>query len=185
MAILKLKPGIRVSLTSICSKIDVGIGISSKCFNTLSIVDIAMVCKTSNKIETIWYGNPASEENFAYDDTINCNGSSWDDDDLRVVVDFTKVPENLEKISIVTSFFQGGTGDLGKIEHGYMKVYNHENREVLYEQDDIDWRMLDGKKGMIWCEIYKHQDAWKLKCVGISVDTENLGETCKKAASYL
>lgn len=182
MPVVKLKPGTRASLSSICNKIDIGIGLKSGKFHILAFVDIAAVIKTVKANEAVWYGEPRTEEGYIYDDTKNCNGTSWGDDDLRIVINFDKITNDVERIFVVTNFFSGAKENFGMVESGYIKVYNHETKECLYEYDNIDWSMHKGKKGLIWCEIYPHKGEWKLKCVDTSIDSDNLGEIVKKVS---
>lgn len=166
-------------------KIDVGIRLSSDAMDVHTIVDIALVYKSRTRgINTIWYGNPQNE--FVVDETSHCYGSSWNDDDLRISVDFNKIPSDIERMSIITNILWGK--DLkqhyGLINKGYMHIYSHEEKSDIIEYP-INWFEHKGKTGMIWAEIYPYKDEWKIKAIEESLNSKDLGELANVAGSYL
>ena len=191
MAVQKLTQGSRKSLSTNSSsnigKVDIGIRLKSEIMDIHTVVDIAIVCKSKTKgLYTIWYGNPKDEQNCICDDTINCNGSSWDDDDLRIAIDFDKIPRDIERMSIISSILWGKDlkQHFGMIEKGYLHIYNHGETSDILEQQ-INWFNHKGKTGLIWVEIYPYKDEWKIRAVEQSVNCKDLGELAQIAGSYL
>ena len=158
-------------------KLDIGIRLFSHTMDIHTVVDIAVVCKSRTKgIYSIWYGKP-NVDSFIYDETEHCNGSSWDDDDFRVSVDFSKIPNDIEKMSIVTNILWGKelSQHYGMIEDGYMRIYSHEIKANIMEQH-IKWSNHKNKTGMIWAEIYSYKNDWKIRSIEESLISKDLGE---------
>lgn len=173
--------------TDSMQKINVGIRLSSQIIDIGAIVDIAVVCKSRTKgIYTIWYGNSHDDEQAICDQTINCNGSVWNDDDLRVTIDFSKIDRDIEKMSVVTNILWSKNFDVhyGMLEKGYMHIYgSKESPDIL--QQHINWKEYEGKTGMIWIEIYQYKDDWKIRAIEEAVVSKDLGQLVQIASSYL
>ncbi len=191
MQIQYLEQGERRNLSneknSNIGKISIGIRLSSKEMDIHTVVDIAVICKSNTKgIYTIWYGNPHDESNSIFDDTDHCNGSSWNDDDLRVSIDFEKLPSDIEKMSIVTNILWGAelNQHYGMIENGYLHVYSHDKNTDIIQQN-IKWLEHKERNGMIWAEIYPYKNSWKIRAIEESVTSKDLGDLVKVAGSYL
>ena len=188
MTVRQLELGNRITLgKSDIGKVDIGIRLESEKMDIHTVVDIAVVCKSRAKgLYTIWYGNPADEQNCIYDETINCNGSSWGDDDLRVCVDFSQISSDIERMSIITNILWGKElgQHYGMIEKGYLHVYDVEKKVDLLEQH-IDWSAHKGKNGLIWAEIYPYKDEWKIRSIEESTISRDLGNMSQIAGSYL
>lgn len=185
MTVQQLMQGSRKSLST--GKIDFGIRLNSETMDIHTVIDIAVVCKSRTKgVYTIWYGNPSDEKEFVFDETCKCNGSSWNDDDLRVSIDFSKIPSDIERMSIITNILWGKElkNHYGMISNGYMHIYSHEEECDILEQN-INWFEHREKTGLIWVEIYTYKDSWKVKGVEASMSTKDLGELAKIAGSYL
>lgn len=187
MTVQQLTQGSRITLGKNIGKIDIGIRLKSYAMDIHTVVDIAIVCKSKTKgLYTIWYGDPIDEKNGIYDDTTHCNGSSWNDDDLRVTVNFNQITSDIERMSIVTNILWGKAFQqhCGMFEQGYMHMYSYERKADLLEQH-IQWSNHKEKIGFIWAEIYLYKDEWKIWSVEESMVSKDLGEVVQTAGSYL
>lgn len=192
MSEIQLIKGSRKSLSSkpntSLGKVDIGIRLKSKEMDIHTIVDIALVCKKNDKtIQTIWYGQPSNENGSIKDTTVQCQGSSWNDDDVRICIDFNKIPTDIKKMSIVTSILWGQNIKMhfGMMEEGYMAIYNDEEKVCVAEQHISDWHIHEGKTGLIWAEIYPYKNEWKVKAIEESIICMDLGELVTMASNYL
>ncbi len=186
MAVEQLIRGSRKILVQ-NQKIGIGIRLESTQMDIHTVTDIAVVCKSKTKgIYTIWYGEPQDEEGSIIDETINCNGSSWRDDDLRVSIDFTKIPKDIEKMSIITCILWGKElkQHYGLLEKGYMHIYSYEEKQELLEQN-INCQAHKEKTGMIWAELYTYKGTWKIRAIEEAVEVKDLGQLAQVAGSYL
>lgn len=166
-------------------KLDIGIRLKSHEMDIHTVIDMAVVYKTnSKKINTIWYGNPKND--WICDETQECNGSSWNDDDLRICIDFSKIPSDVEKMSIITNILWGKElkQHYGMIRDGYMRIYNREQDANIVEQY-INWSNHKGKTGMVWAEIYTYKNNWKIRSIEGSVICKDLGELVQFAGNCL
>ena len=191
MSIQQLTPGVRAALSvnpnSKIGKIDFRIRMSSRRMDNHAVLDMAIVCKSRTKgIYTIWYGNPQDETGCIVDETYSCNGSSWNDDDLCISVDFDKIPSDIEKMAVITNVLWGRElkQNLGLIDDGYLHVFSHTEEADIIEQH-IDWTRHAGKTGIIWLEIYQYKNSWKVKAVENVTNSKNLGELATIASNCL
>ena len=192
MEVQQLRAGERKSLRtnskSSLKKIDFGIRFTSDTMDIPTVVDISIVYKSKKDgIHTVWYGNPQDLSGAICDETRQCNGSSWNDDDLRISIDFSKLPTDIERMSIVTNILWGKDLSMhyGLMKSGYMRVFNHEENSDILEYH-IDWSKHQKVTGMIWAEIYPYKNVeWKIKALEQPVNSKDLGELAQAAGSYL
>lgn len=192
MEIQNIKTGERKSLRtnskSNLKKIDFGIRFTSDTMDIPTVIDMGIVYKSmKDGIHTVWYGNPQDLSGAICDETMQCNGNSWKDDDLRISIDFSKVPKDIERISIITNVLWGKelSRHYGLMKSGYMRVFNHEENSDILEYH-IDWSKYQKVTGMIWAEIYPYKEnEWKIKALGKPVNSKDLGELAQIAGSYL
>lgn len=167
-------------------KFDFGIRLFSEKMDIRTVVDLAVVYKSKRKgLTTIWYGNTQDESGFIVDDTINCQGSNWKDDDMRFTIDFAQV-KDVERISIITNILWGKDlhQHLGLVERGFLHIYSHDKKEDILQQD-IQWQSHAGKTGLIWSEVYQFKDQWKIKAIEESCVCKDLGQLAQIAGGYL
>ena len=190
MEVQQLVKGSRYGLktkTDSRSKINIGIRFSSKMIDIHTVVDIAIVCKSKIQgIYAIWYGNPHDEQNAIFDETIQCNGSTWNDDDVRISIDFNKLGKDIERMSIITNILWGEDLNLhyGMIEQAYMHICSSQEKIDIIEQH-INCKEHEGRNGMIWAEIYPYKEDWKIRAIEESIVSKDLGELVKIASQYL
>lgn len=190
MAVQKLVKGSRHILKSksdSLEKTNIGIRFKSESMDIHTVIDIAIVCKSKTKgIYTIWYGNPQDEQKSICDETIHCNGSSWNDDDLRISIDFSKVAEDIERMAIITNILWGKDLNLhyGCLEQGYLHIYDDTEKIDIIEQY-IKCQEHKDDTGMIWSEIYPYKGSWKIRAIEQSFASKDLGELAQIAGRYL
>lgn len=190
--IQQLKEGerksLRLSSRFDLKKIDFGIKFTTESMDIPTIVDMGLVYKSKKHgIHTVWYGNPQDSYGAICDETMQCNGSAWKDDDLRISIDFSKLPTDIERMSIITNILWGKElkRHYGLMKLGYMRVFNHEENSDILEYH-IDWSKYKNVTGMIWAEIYPYKDnEWKIKALEQPVNSKNIAELAQIAGSYL
>ena len=179
------RKSLRKSNQSVLKKVDFGIRLESDTID-ISTIDIGLVYKSSKDgIHAVWYGNPQGAEGAICDETMQCKGSSWNDDDLRICIDFSKLID-IQRMSIITSILWGKEMErhYGQLKSGYLRVFNHEENCDILEYH-IDWSKYSKKTGMIWAEIYPYKNEWKLKALEQPINSRDLGELSSVAGSYL
>lgn len=192
MAVKQLQQGERQDImktnNSAITRIDIGIRFSSEQLDINAVIDIGVVCKSkTNGIYTIWYGNPKDEQESICDLTTQCNGNSWNDDDLRVSIDFAKLPTDIQKMSIITSILWGKDlkKHFGMIKQGCLHIYSYQEKSDIIQQVVTNWSIHKDMTGLIWAEIYQYNGNWKIRAIEESIICKDLGELAQIAGSYL
>lgn len=188
MAIQYLAQGSRKTIVESgqSGKFNIGLRFGSELMDIHTVIDLAVVCKSKGqRLNVVWYGNPDDETGFIHDDTINCQGSAWKDDDLRFTIDFAKA-KDIERISIVTNILWGKnlSQHYGLIQRASLHVFSFEKNEDILIQE-IQCNNHSGKTGMIWLEIYPFKDQWKVRAIENSCVSKSLAELSQIAGNYL
>lgn len=89
-----------------------------------------------------------------------------DGDDEQIVVDLSKVPENIDKIAFTVTIYQAQSRmqNFGMVSNAYIRVVNKDNNEELIHYDlGEDYST---ETAMVLGELYRHNGEWKFNAIG-------------------
>ena len=118
----------------------------------------------------IFYGNLQSADGAVTHTGDSLAGGSGGDDET-LFIDFTKVPEDVEKIAITVTIYEAEERrqNFGQVSNAYVRVARRsgENDTVGIEElrNDLG-EDFSIETAIVVCEIYKSGGVWKFNAVG-------------------
>ena len=87
-------------------------------------------------------------------------------DDEAVKIDLTKIPADVKKLVFAVTIHEAETRgqNFGQVSNAYMRVLNAAGGAVLAKYDLSE--DYSTETAMIFGEIYRHNDEWKMKAIG-------------------
>ena len=89
-----------------------------------------------------------------------------DGDDEEILVDFSKIPDRIEKIAVTVTIYEAKERrqNFGQVNNSYVRVVNSDNEEELLRYDLGEEFSIE--TAIVVCEIYRHNGEWKFSAVG-------------------
>ena len=89
-----------------------------------------------------------------------------DGDDEEILVDFSKMPDRIEKIAVTVTIYEAKERrqNFGQVNNSYVRVANSDNEEELLRYDLGEEFSIE--TAIVVCEIYRHNGEWKFSAVG-------------------
>ena len=89
-----------------------------------------------------------------------------DGDDEEILVDFSKMPDRIEKIAVTVTIYEAKERrqNFGQVNNSYVRLVNSDNEEELLRYDLGEEFSIE--TAIVVCEIYKHNGEWKFSAVG-------------------
>ena len=97
-----------------------------------------------------------------------------DGDDERMFVEFSKVPQEIQKIVFVVNIYdcRNRRQDFGMIKNAFIRILNQANNEELVRFNLTD--NYQGSTSLIVGEVYRNGNEWKFNAVGSGTQAESL-----------
>lgn len=105
-------------------------------------------------------------------------GNSDDGDDEQIIVDLTKVPDNIQKIAFTATIYDADkrNQNFGQVSNAYVRLVNENTgAEVVRYNLGEDFSI---ETAIVICEVYKHNGEWKFNAVGAGF-SGGLAALCK------
>jgi tellurium resistance protein TerD len=119
----------------------------------------------------VFYNNP-SAFNGAVKSTGDdrTGGNSEEGDDEQLVIDFTKIPANIEKIAVVVTIDDAVNRrqNFGQVSNAYVRVAIMQNEFDTNGETVIQFDLEEEfsiETALVVCEIYRHNGEWKFNAV--------------------
>ena len=89
-----------------------------------------------------------------------------DGDDEEILVDFSKMPDRIEKIAVTVTIYEAKERrqNFGQVHNYYVRLVNSDNEEELLRYDLGEEFSIE--TAIVVCEIYRHNGEWKFSAVG-------------------
>ena len=89
-----------------------------------------------------------------------------DGDDEEILVDFSKMPDRIEKIAVTVTIYEAKERrqNFGQVNNSYVRLVNSDNEEELLRYDLGEEFSIE--TAIVVCEIYRHNGEWKFSAVG-------------------
>jgi tellurium resistance protein TerD len=135
--------------------------------------------KLRGKENLVYFGNLKSKCGSVQHMGDNLTGDG-DGDDEQIMVDLSKVPQNIAKLVFVVNIYAAAQRKqhFGMIQNAFIRLVNlSDNKEMLRFNLTEEY---SGKTGLFAGEIYRNNGEWKFIAVGEGDSSTGLGEMIKK-----
>jgi len=171
---VSLSKGGNVSLDKVApgmSKVLVGLGWDERATEGAEFdLDASIfLLKSDGKVRSdddfIFYNNLISSDGSVVHQGDNRTGEG-DGDDEAVKIDFSKVPADVDKISVTVTIHDGvnRSQNFGQVANAFIRIVNDDTNEEVARYDLSEDYSVE--TAMIFGEIYRHNGDWKFKAVG-------------------
>lgn len=172
---ISLSKGQRIDLTKTnpgLTKVIVGLGWDINKYNTGADYDLdasAFLLHEDGKAKGIgdflFYNNP-NLYNGAVEHTGDNRTGAGDGDDEQIVIDFQKVPQNIQRIGITVTIHEAEERkqNFGHVSNAFVRVVDAAtDREVLRYDLGEEFSL---ETAVVICELYRQGSDWKFQAVG-------------------
>lgn len=126
--------------------------------------------KVRNDSDFIFYGNLQSTDGSVTHTGDNLTGEG-DGDDEVLIIDFSKVPNEIEKIAITVTIYdaQARGQNFGQVSNAYVRVARMANANDMVGTEVLKFDLVEEfsiETALVVCEIYKNNGEWKFNAVG-------------------
>lgn len=126
--------------------------------------------KVRNDNDFIFYGNLQSTDGSVTHTGDNLTGEG-DGDDEVLIIDFSKVPADIEKIAITVTIYdaQARGQNFGQVSNAYVRVARMANANDMTGTEVLKFDLVEEfsiETALVVCEIYKNNGEWKFNAVG-------------------
>ncbi|MDE5945942.1 MAG: TerD family protein [Oscillospiraceae bacterium] len=177
---ISLKKGQKVDLTKTnpgLTKILVGLGWDTNKYDGGSAFDLDAAAfllgengKVSSEKDFVFYSNlkHTSESVEHLGDNLTGEG---DGDDEVLIIDFSKVPADVQKIAITVTIYdaQARGQNFGQVSNAYVRVARMANENDTVGTEVLKFDLVEEfsiETAIVVCEIYKNNGEWKFNAVG-------------------
>lgn len=138
------------------------------------------VGKVTQEADFVFYGQPNHPSGAIIYSGDNQTGVG-DGDDETMIVDLTKIPSNIEKISFVATIYdaEARLQNFGMVNNSYIRAYDANTKEELFKYElDEDYSLVTG---VVAGELYRKNGEWKFNAVdsgcngGLAAIARNFG----------
>ena len=174
---VSLQKGQRVSLDKGMRLALIGLGWDTNRYDGSADFDLdasAFMLGANGKVrkdeDFIFYGNLQSADGAVTHTGDNRTGEGEGDDEV-IYIDFSKVPENVEKIAITVTIYEAPERgqNFGQVDNAYVRVARRSG-----ENDEVGTEVLRYNLGedfsietaLVVCELYRSGSDWKFNAVG-------------------
>lgn len=174
---VNLSKGQRVSLDKNMSMALIGLGWDINRYDGANAFDLdasAFLLSSNGKVrkdeDFIFYGNLESLDGSVKHTGDNLTGEG-DGDDEVLIIDFSKVPSDIEKIAITVTIYEAQERgqNFGQVSNAYVRVARMANENDMVGTEVLKFDLGEEfsiETALVICEIYKYNNEWKFNAVG-------------------
>ena len=174
---VNLSKGQRVSLDKSMSMALIGLGWDTNKYDGGQDFDLdasAFLLGANGKVskdeDFIFYGNLESKTGAVKHTGDNLTGDG-DGDDEVIIIDFSKVPADVDKIAITVTIYDapGRRQNFGQVANAYVRVAKMSNENDTNGEEVLKFDLVEEfsvETALVVCEIYKNNGDWKFNAVG-------------------
>ncbi|MDR1395337.1 MAG: TerD family protein [Deltaproteobacteria bacterium] len=142
-------------------------GFFSKLFNKKPAeIDLDASCvlfdDEKNPVDVVFFKHLTSQDGSIVHTGDNLTGAgAGSDDDEQIIVDLSKVPQNVKYLVFTVNSFQGQT--FNSVENAYCRLV-----DTRTNQEIARYTLSGGGEhtAMVMAKLYRHQGEWKMHAVG-------------------
>ncbi len=174
---VNLAKGQRVSLDKTMTMALVGLGWDVNQYDGGADFDLdacAFVLGANGKVrcdeDFIFYNNLESKDGAIRHTGDNLTGEG-DGDDEVLIIDFTKIPVDVQKIAITVTIHeaQARRQNFGQVSNAYVRVARMAGPEDMVGTEVLKFDLMEEfsiETALVVCEIYRNGADWKFNAVG-------------------
>lgn len=174
---VNLRKGERVNLEKGMTMALVGLGWDVNQYDGAADFDLdasAFMLGKNGKVrkdeDFIFYGNLESVDGSVRHTGDNLTGEG-DGDDEVLIIDFTKVPADVEKIAITVTIYEAPERrqNFGQVSNAYVRVARMAGPEDMVGTEVLKFDLMEEfsiETALVVCEIYRYNGDWKFNAVG-------------------
>ncbi len=174
---VNLSKGQRVSLEKNMQMALIGLGWDTNKYDGGADFDLdasAFLIGANGKVRSdddfIFYGNLKSKDGSVTHTGDNLTGEGEGDDEV-LIIDFSKVPADVEKIAITVTIYdaQARGQNFGQVSNAYVRVARMANANDMVGTEVLKFDLVEEfsiETALVVCEIYKSNGEWKFNAVG-------------------
>ena len=186
---VSLSKGQRVSLDKNLTHALVGLGWDTNRYDGGADFDLdaaAFLLGANGKVRTeddfIFYNNLESVDGSVRHTGDNLTGEGEGDDEV-ILIDFTKIPANVDKIAITVTIHDADIRhqNFGQVSNAYVRVARMNDAEDFTGTDVLRFDLMEEfsvETALVVCEIYRRGGEWKFNAVGAGY-SGGLAALCK------
>ncbi|AIZ59044.1 MULTISPECIES: TerD family protein [Bacillus] len=172
---IQLSKGQRVDLTKTnpgLTKVMIGLGWDTNKYSGGAEFDLdasAFLVDANNRCQQdtdfVFYNNLQHPSGSVTHTGDNRTGEG-DGDDEQILVDFSKIPANIDRIGITVTIHDAETRsqNFGQVSNAFVRVVNEEGGEELIRFDLGEDFSIE--TAVVVCELYRHGSDWKFNAIG-------------------
>nr|MDH3175796.1 TerD family protein [Bacillus pumilus] len=172
---IQLSKGQRVDLTKTnpgLTKVMIGLGRDTNKYSGGAEFDLdasAFLVDANNRCQQdtdfVFYNNLQHPSGSVTHTGDNRTGEG-DGDDEQILVDFSKIPANIDRIGITVTIHDAETRsqNFGQVSNAFVRVVNEEGGEELIRFDLGEDFSIE--TAVVVCELYRHESDWKFNAIG-------------------
>ncbi|MDE6024273.1 MAG: TerD family protein [Lachnospiraceae bacterium] len=173
---INLQKGQRVSLDNSLQMVMVGLGWDTNKYDGGFDFDLdasAFMLGANGKIQQetdfVFYNNANGRNNAIKHMGDNLTGVG-DGDDEVIIIDFSKIPADIEKIAICVTIHEAieRRQNFGQVSNAYVRVAKIANEFDSMGEDQLRFDLEEEfsiETGLVVCEIYRKNGEWKFNAV--------------------
>ena len=174
---VNLSKGQRVSLDKGVKLALVGLGWDTNRYDGAADFDLdasAFMLGANGKVrkdeDFIFYGNLQSADGAVTHTGDSLAGGSGGDDET-LFIDFTKVPEDVEKIAITVTIYEAQERgqNFGQVSNAYVRVARRSSESDTVGIEELRYDLGEDfsiETALVVCEIYRSGATWRFNAVG-------------------
>ena len=174
---VNLSKGQRVSLDKGVKLALVGLGWDTNRYDGAADFDLdasAFMLGANGKVrkdeDFIFYGNLQSADGAVTHTGDSLAGGSGGDDET-LFIDFTKVPEDVEKIAITVTIYEAQERgqNFGQVSNAYVRVARRSSENDTVGIEELRYDLGEDfsiETALVVCEIYRSGATWRFNAVG-------------------
>ncbi|MCY7705455.1 TerD family protein [Bacillus safensis] len=172
---IQLSKGQRVDLTKTnpgLTKVMIGLGWDTNKYSGGAEFDLdasAFLVDANNRCQQdtdfVFYNNLQHPSGSVTHTGDNRTGEG-DGDDEQILVDFSKIPANIDRIGITVTIHEAEarSQNFGQVSNAFVRVVNEEGGEELIRFDLGEDFSIE--TAVVVCELYRHGSDWKFNAIG-------------------
>ncbi|MCW4682216.1 TerD family protein [Bacillus pumilus] len=172
---IQLSKGQRVDLTKTnpgLTKVMIGLGWDTNKYSGGAEFDLdasAFLVDANNRCQQdtdfVFYNNLQHPSGSVTHTGDNRTGEG-DGDDEQILVDFSKIPANIDRIGITVTIHDAETRSQNfvQVSNAFVRVVNEEGGEELIRFDLGEDFSIE--TAVVVCELYRHESDWKFNAIG-------------------
>ena len=174
---VNLSKGQRVSLDKAVTRALIGLGWDVKKYDGGFDFDLdasAFLLGADGKVlrdeDYIFYNNLNSRDGAVVHTGDNLTGEGEGDDEV-ILIDFTKIPQEIEKVAITVTIHEADKRrqNFGQVSNAYVRVAKRNSEDDMAGEEVLRFDLVEEfsiETAIVVCEIYRYGNDWKFSAVG-------------------